>query len=178
VDPWDNQLARRGHVERAIVHQVKLDLPDEIRNSTIALIQLRLADSIDLATQAKQAHWNVKGPNFSSLHNLFDRVAAEAGGYGDLIAERIVALGGTAEGTARIVSERSTLPRYPINITDCSAHIEALSNTLAAFSASVRGAIDVSVKIGDLGTAHIFAEISRGADKYLWLVQAHAGGRA
>ena len=160
------------------MHLVKLDLSDETRNSTIALIQPRLADAIDLATQAKQAHWNVKGPSFTALYDLFDRVAQEARGYSDLIAERIVALGGTAEGTARIVSERSTLPRYPLNISNGNAHIEALSNTLAAFCASARAAIDVSVKIGDLGTADIFAEISRSADKYLWLVQAHAGGRS
>jgi starvation-inducible DNA-binding protein len=164
--------------ERCVVHQVKLDLPDETRNSVIALMQPRLAEAIDLATQAKQAHWNVKGPNFIALYDLFDRVAREAGGYGDLIAERIAALGGAAEGTARIVSERSTLPRYPLNITKGSAHVEALSNTLVAFCASVRAAIDVSVKIGDLGTADIFVEISRSADRYLWLVQAHTGDRA
>lgn len=156
------------------MHQVKLDLPDETRNSVIALMQPRLAEAIDLATQAKQAHWNVKGPNFIALYDLFDRVAREAGGYGDLIAERIAALGGTAQ----IVSERSTLPRYPLNITKGSAHVEAFSNTLAAFCASVRAAIDVSVKIGDLGTADIFVEISRSADRYLWLVQAHTGDRA
>jgi starvation-inducible DNA-binding protein len=156
------------------VYRTKVDPSENVRNSAIGLLQPRLADAVDLATQAKQAHWNVKGPGFIALHELFDKVAGEAGEYGDLIAERIAALGGIAEGTARVAAERSKLPKYPLNISDGPAHIEALSNALAAFGESVRSAIDAAAEIGDQGTADVFTEVSRGVDKHLWLVQAHA----
>lgn len=135
------------------------------------------ADAVDLATQAKQAHWNVKGPNFISLHELFDKVADEADEYSDLIAERIVALGGTAEGTAVVAAERSTLAKYPLDIADSAAHVEALSSALATFGKSVRAGIDAAAPAGDQDTADLFTEVSRSVDKYLWFVEAHAERR-
>lgn len=149
------------------------DLPASVRAEIVALCNARLADAIDLQTQTKQAHWNVKGPSFIALHKLFDEVNENVEDYVDLIAERAAQLGGYVEGTARTVAGRSALPEYPFHITEGFAHVEALSTALAAFGASVRKAIETADGAGDAGTADIFTEVSRGVDKYLWFVEAH-----
>jgi starvation-inducible DNA-binding protein len=152
----------------------KNDLAEATRIKVIELLNARLADSIDLQTQTKQAHWNVKGPNFIALHELFDKINADVEDYVDLIAERAVQLGGVAHGTARIVAKRSSLSEYPENASDGHSHVEALSTALATFGKSARKAIDQSDDLGDLVTADMFTEIARGVDKWLWFVEAHA----
>jgi len=156
------------------MHKTRNDLPEKVRIQVAALLQERLADCIDLQTQTKQAHWNVKGPSFIALHELFDKVYDNVQEYADLLAERIVQLGGVAEGTARAIVKRSRLPEYPAAIASGKEHVEALSRALAFFGESVRKAIDQTGEIGDQGTADIFTEISRGIDKDLWFVEAHA----
>ena len=156
------------------MHKTRNDLPDNIRKAAIDLLQARLADAVDLVTQAKQAHWNVKGPSFVSLHDLFEKVAKDGREHADLMAERITALGGVAEGTAAVAAERSTLPRYPLDIADGPAHVEALSTALATFGKAARAAIDGTSEMGDQVTADLFTEVARGTDKDLWLVEAHA----
>ena len=156
------------------MYKSRIDLPDNVRKAAIELLQPRLADAVDLATQAKQAHWNVKGPSFIALHELFDKIADDAGEYTDLIAERITTLGGIAEGTAAVAAERSTLPRYPLAIFEGTEHVEALATALATFGKSVRSNIDQAAEIGDQDTADLFTEVSRGIDKNLWFVEAHA----
>ena len=153
--------------------KTKNDLPEAARIKVIELLNARLADCKDLQTQTKQAHWNVKGPNFIGLHELFDKINEEIDEYVDEIAERAVQLGGVAEGTARVVAKRSTLPEYPLNIADGRAHVDALSSALAAFGKVARKAIDESNDLGDLDTADLFTEVSRGIDKWLWFVEAH-----
>jgi starvation-inducible DNA-binding protein len=153
--------------------KTKNDLPETVRVKVIELLNARLADCKDLQTQTKQAHWNVKGPNFIGLHELFDKINEEIDEYVDEIAERAVQLGGVAEGTARVVAKRSTLPEYPLNIADGRAHVDALSSALAAFGKVARKAIDESNDLGDLDTADLFTEVSRGIDKWLWFVEAH-----
>lgn len=150
------------------------DLPDNIRQVAIGLLQTRLAEAVDLGAQAKQAHWNVKGPQFIALHELFDRIAGEVGDHTDLIAERIVTLGGVAEGTVAVAAARTALPAYPLEIADGADHIQALATALAAFGKAVRADIDRAAEVGDQNTADIFTEVSRGIDKSLWLVEAHA----
>jgi starvation-inducible DNA-binding protein len=149
------------------------DLPKPARKALVKLLNDRLAEAIDLQLQAKQAHWNVKGPNFVGLHELFDRVADAAREYVDLIAERGVALGGTAEGTVQIVSRRSKLPEYPL-AAEWAAHVDAMSATLSSFGKVARRAIDESTDLKDADTADLFTEVSRGIDKLLWMVEAHA----
>jgi starvation-inducible DNA-binding protein len=138
----------------------------------VQLLNERLADCIDLQTQSKQAHWNVKGPQFIALHELFDKVNEAVEDYVDEIAERAVQLGGVAEGTARIVARRSTLAEYPPAV-DGRSHVEALSSALAALGQSARKAIDEADKLNDRDTADLFTEVSRGIDKWLWFVEAH-----
>lgn len=153
--------------------KTKNDLPEATRAAVIELLNARLADCIDLQTQTKQAHWNIKGPNFIALHELFDKINEEVEDYVDDIAERVVQLGGVATGTARMVAARSSLPEYPANAADGSHHVEALSTALAAFGKAVRKAINDTNDLGDLDTADLLTEVSRGIDKWLWFVEAH-----
>lgn len=155
------------------MHPTKNDLSKKIRASVIDLLQERLADSIDLSLQVKQAHWNVRGPNFIALHELFDEVYETVEEAMDDIAERLIQLGGSADGTVKSVAKRTGLKDYPLKITSGKDHVEALSDALAAFGKAVRAAIDTSDKLGDKGTADLFTGVSRGIDKKLWMVEAH-----
>jgi starvation-inducible DNA-binding protein len=151
----------------------KHDLPEKARAGLIEILNQHLAEAIDLQLQGKQAHWNVKGPNFIALHQLFDKVVDHAAEAADLMAERVVQLGGVAEGTVRNVAQASELEAYPVDIATGAEHVEALSAALATFGSRVREAIDETAKLGDAGTADIFTEVSRGTDKLLWFVEAH-----
>ena len=153
--------------------KTKNDLSEGTRAKVIDLLNARLADAIDLQTQTKQAHWNVKGPNFIALHELFDKVNEDVEEYVDEIAERAVQLGGVADGTARSVAKRTSLMEYPTSAVDGRSHVEALSSVMAAFGKAARKAITDSNELGDLDTADLFTEISRGTDKWLWFVEAH-----
>jgi starvation-inducible DNA-binding protein len=157
------------------MYKTKNDIPEKARGELVELLNARLADSVDLMHQAKQAHWNVKGPSFIALHKLFDEIVDAAEDYMDLIAERVVQLGANAEGTVQIAAKRSALKEYPVNISAERDHLEKLSSALATYGKSVREAIDTADSLDDRDTADIFTEISRGADKYLWLVEAHLG---
>jgi len=155
------------------MYPTKNDLPETTRRQMIDLCNARLADAIDLQTQTKQAHWNVKGPHFIALHELFDKVNQDVEDYVDLIAERAVQLGGAVDGTVRSVAKRSTLAEYPLKTGSGRQHVDALSSALAAFGKIIRSAIDDSVRVNDQDTSDIFIEISRGVDKWLWMVEAH-----
>ena len=158
------------------LYPTKNDLPEASRIEAIALLNQRLADGIDLQTQSKQAHWNVKGPTFIALHKLFDDINAAAQEYADLVAERIVQLGGVAEGTVGVVAERSTLVDYPLGLTTGAEHVAALSDALAEFGRTIRLGIEEMNELEDAGSADILTEISRGVDKWLWFVEAHQQG--
>jgi starvation-inducible DNA-binding protein len=160
------------------LYPTKNDLPESTRIEIVGLLNRRLADCIDLQTQCKQAHWNVKGPTFIALHELFDEINEAVEEYVDLLAERAVQLGGTAEGTAGIVAQRSTLLDYPLTITTGSEHVAALSDALAAFGRTVRIAVEEMNELEDAGSADILTEIGRGVDKWLWFVEAHQQSRA
>jgi starvation-inducible DNA-binding protein len=155
------------------MHRTKNDLPESKRTPVVQLLNDRLVEALDLQLQAKQAHWNVKGPSFIALHELFDEVAEMAREAADLIAERATALGGVAEGTSQVIVQRSKLPPYPLNIKDGLAHVDALSTTLADVAKSMRSSIDRADELGDKDTADLFTELSRDVDKHLWLVEAH-----
>ena len=156
-----------------LMHVTLNDVPENIRTQVIDLLNQRLADAIDLHLQAKQAHWNVKGPQFIALHKLFDEIDAGVREYADLLAERVVQLGGTAEGSRMAVAECSELPQYPDAITGGDEHVWALSNALATFGRLMRTAIEEIADLGDAGSADLCTEISRGIDKWLWFVEAH-----
>jgi starvation-inducible DNA-binding protein len=160
------------------MHPTKNDLSEATRAAMVQLLNQRLADSINLQLQSKQAHWNVRGPHFYSLHKLFDEVVDQAIEFTDLMAERIAALGGIAEGTLPAVTPRTKLPVYPLTARDGRDHVEALSTSLAAFGKLVRAAIDEAANGGDADTADLFTEVSRETDKVLWFVEAHLHGES
>jgi len=166
----EQRIARR---EGAGMHRTKIDIPEAARANLIALLNERLSDALDLHLQAKQAHWNVRGPDFFQLHELFDKVAEDAEEHADLIAERAGQLGGVAEGTVQAVAKRSSLPPYPLNIAAGRDHVEALSNSLATFAKAIREAIGMADALDDQGTTDMLTEISRETDKNLWFVEAH-----
>ena len=151
----------------------KNDIPKAKRIKIIELHNARLADAIDLALQSKQAHWNVKGPDFIAFHQLFDSINAEALEYVDVIAERIVQLGGVAEGSRNDVAKKSSLPLYAPKTPSGIDHADAFSSALAAFGKLIRESIDKADELGDKDAADIFTSISRGIDKSTWFVEAH-----
>jgi starvation-inducible DNA-binding protein len=155
------------------LYTTKNDLPESARTEAIALLNQRLADCIDLQTQCKQAHWNVKGPTFIALHKLFDEINEDVEAYVDLLAERVVQLGGIAEGTVGIVAKRTSLIDYPLALVTGEEHVAALSDALAAFGRTVRIGIEEMNELEDADSADILTEISRGVDKWLWFVEAH-----
>lgn len=155
------------------LHNTKIDIKKGTREKLIGILNQRLADAADLKSQAKQAHWNVKGPNFIALHELFDQVSTEMDTHVDDIAERITTLGGTAMGTVRLAAQNSSLSEYPHEISDGTAHVDALSSALADFGKKVRADIDTTDEMGDKDTADILTGVSKGVDKLLWFVEAH-----
>lgn len=155
------------------MYKTKNDLPEPTRAALIELCNARLADAIDLQTQCKQAHWNVKGPDFIALHELFDKVNQDVEQYIDDVAERAVQLGGIADGNLRSVAKRSTLAEYGAKGGNGRAHVEALSTALATFGKQARAAIEQSDELGDADSTDLFTEISRGTDKWLWFIEAH-----
>jgi starvation-inducible DNA-binding protein len=159
------------------MYKTQIDLDPALRSDVFRLLQPLLADAVDLHSQVKQAHWNVKGLSFISLHELFDSIAEEIEEHSDTLAERITALGGRADGTARFAASGSRLDEYPLDIAEGAAHLSAVAERLAAFGAAARKAIDSAEQLGDAGTADLFTEISRSVDKQLWFVEAHLQSR-
>lgn len=155
------------------LHNTKIDISKETRGKVIGILNQRLADAADLKSQAKQAHWNVKGPNFIALHELFDQVSAEVDTHVDDIAERITTLGGVAMGTVRLAAKNSSLSEYPHEISDGTAHVDALSTALADFGKKVRADIDATDDLDDKDTSDLLTSVSRSIDKLLWFVEAH-----
>jgi starvation-inducible DNA-binding protein len=162
----------------ARLYPTKNDLPESARSEAVGLLNQRLADCIDLQTQCKQAHWNVKGPTFIALHKLFDEINEEVEEYVDLLAERVVQLGGIAEGTVGVVAKRSTLVDYPLALSAASEHVAALSDALSMFGRTARLGIEEMNELEDADSADVLTEISRGVDKWLWFVEAHQQGEA
>jgi starvation-inducible DNA-binding protein len=146
-------------------------LPEEQQARLIEILNRRLADAIDLQLQSRQAYWNVKGPHFMALRELFDKVVGGVEEDANLIAERIVQLGGKAEGTAHAVVGRSSLDGSRLATTDGNSHIDALSTTLTDFGRHTRYASVQASELKDADTADLFTEIARGIDKWLWFVE-------
>lgn len=149
------------------------DLKSNAKQVSITILNARLADAIDLALLTKQAHWNIKGPQFIALHEMIDQFRTELDGHVDIMAERIVQLGGTALGTTQAVQKSSTLTPYPTDIYKSKEHLAALIERYGKAANLVRAAIDQTDEAGDRDTADIFTAYSRALDKSLWFLEAH-----
>ena len=155
------------------LYDTRIDIPQEARKELVALVNQQLADTADLHSQAKQAHWNVKGLQFQALHELFDAVAAILHGQVDALAERATALGGVALGTVRQAAANSSLVESPADAVTGVDYLQALRDRLAAYAASTRAASRRAGELGDPTSEDLFIEISHGADKYLYFLEAH-----
>lgn len=156
-----------------LVHPTRNSLSEEVRGQVVDILLLRMADATDMMLMAKQAHWNVKGPQFRALHQQFDEVHEAARAAMDLIAERAVMLGAQVHGTVRAVAQTTSLEEYPKDISLDQDHVKALADRLGAFGKLVRDAIDDTADIGDADTADMFTEISRAIDMQTWMVETH-----
>ena len=151
----------------------RINLPVNVRERVLPLLQARLSDGADLSAQLKQAHWNVKGREFFQLHELFDKIHGEVENFVDLIAERIVALGGVADGRVQTTTKNSRLDPFPLDARGGDQHLEAVAAAIAKLGSSVRADADAAADAGDAATADLFTEVLREIDKQLWLVEAH-----
>ena len=154
-------------------HQTRNDLPSNTKAVAIELLNARLADTIDLALLTKQAHWNLKGPQFIAIHEMLDGFRTEIDGHADTMAERVGQLGGTALGTTQVVAKGTTLTPYPTDIYAIKDHLAALIDRYSKVANATRKATDAAAEAGDADTADIFTGASRGLDKALWFLEAH-----
>ena len=155
------------------MYATKIDIPESTRFELIELLNQSLATTLDVWTQVKQAHWNVKGKDFYQLHELFDEIAGDLPEQIDTLAERVTTLGGTALGTARMAAAGSIVPEYPVEAINGEEHLVALSERYAAFCKHLREAGEKAEELGDMDTNDIYIEISRKADMRLWFLEAH-----
>jgi starvation-inducible DNA-binding protein len=163
--------AAKSNGQRMFDTSVNLD--EKTREEVIAILNARLADTLDLQTQTKFAHWNVKGNDFYQLHLLFDEVAEHLEDAVDLIAERATALGGRANGTVRQAAANSSIDEYELDTVKGMDHVRALSDRLGALANAYREDIDRTDELGDKGTADVFTELVRQADKDLYFLESH-----
>src|SRR5580658_4543173 len=154
-------------------YKTQNDLSANAKSVSIGILNARLADSIDLALLTKQAHWNIKGPQFIALHEMIDGFRTELDDHVDTMAERVVQLGGTALGTTQVVATATTLAPYPTDIHKIKDHLGALIDRYGKVANSVRKAIDDTDNAGDVDTSDLFTAYSRALDKQLWFLEAH-----
>lgn len=153
-----------------------VSLPEETRTTLVELCNGALASTIDLHSQVKQAHWNIKGAQFFARHELFDALAGKLLGWADTLAERAAVLGGYATGTIRLGAERSSLPEYDLNAVDGTAHIRALVERYAVYTERTRAAVAVCAKMDDPASEDMFIEVLRGAEFDMWFLESHLEG--
>lgn len=158
------------------MHETFSDINKSTRTKMVDLLNQQLVDTLDLHSQLKQAHWNVKGMNFIAVHELFDAVADAVLGFSDMIAERVTALGADAQGTSRTVASYSTLPELPSDLEGSVAFLTEVAKRIGKYTESSRKAIDTADEAGDMVTADLFTEVTREMDKQLYFVESHIQG--
>ena len=150
-----------------------VQLKSNSKAAVIDILNARLADAIDLALIVKQAHWNLKGPQFIGVHEMLDPIRAAIDVHVDVIAERVAQLDGIALGTSQIVAKSTTLEAYPTDIRKVPDHLKALAERFAALANQVREDIDATDEAGDANAADILTAFSRELDKDLWFIKSH-----
>jgi starvation-inducible DNA-binding protein len=163
---------------RMRTHPTANDLGPNAKKIAIELLNTRVAEGIDVALMTKQAHWNLKGPQFIAVHEMLDNFRGQIDAHVDTMAERVVQLGGTALGTVQTVSKASSLPPYPTDIYAIRDHLTALIERYGAVANALRRSIDEAAQAGDANTADIFTAASRDLDKALWFLEAHVQGES
>ena len=164
-------MITNGHTQA--LHPSRIDLPPEIRQYVVQLLNQTLACTVDLRSQVRQACWNVKGKDFSLLHPLFATIVIELAAYTDLVAERVVVLGGVVTGTVRTAAMQSKLPEYPDALVEGNAHVLALAERFAYYATTLREGIALAADVEDAGSAALYTDLSRKVDKQIWVLEAH-----
>lgn len=155
------------------MHTTKIDIPEKNRIELVKLLNVSLASATDLYIQLKQAHWNIKGPEFIALHKLFDELAHGVEEQVDIIAERATSLGGTALGTLQSAAKSTVLRTYPLDIFSARDHLENLTHNFALLCALSRRNIKDAEKLDDIATGDMYIALTRFCDKSLWFLEAH-----
>lgn len=150
-----------------------VSLPEGAKTVLVDTLNTALATTTDLYSQVKQAHWNIKGPQFFARHELFDKLAARLRDSGDLIAERAATLGGYARGTVRLSSEDSRLPEYDLRAVDGKQHIKALVDRYSDYTGFMRAAIEEAAEHKDPATEDLYTEILRATELDMWFLDSH-----
>ena len=147
-------------------------LPEDTRRQISDTLNARLADGLDLHSQIKVAHWNIKGPQFPALHPLFETFAVDLANFNDAVAERAVTLGGRAYGTTRHVAAKSKLADYPQDTARDSEHVKLLADRFDSYLGGVRESRTLAEKLGDTDTADLLTQIVTSFEKHAWFLQA------
>jgi starvation-inducible DNA-binding protein len=155
------------------LRKTRNDLPSNLKNAVVGMLNARLADAIDLALATKQAHWNLRGPQFIAVHEMLDGFRAELDAHVDAMAERIVQLGGVAAGTTQAVAGSTALEAYPQDIVKIEDHLTALADRYGKTANSARAGIGTADEADDADSADILTAYSRALDKSLWFIEAH-----
>lgn len=150
-----------------------VSLPEEVKTQLVDTLNTMLATTSDLRSQVKQAHWNIKGPQFVARHELFDNLAAKLLDYADVIAERAATLGGYATGTVRQSAEHSKLPEYDVRAVDGKHHIKTLVDRYSEYTRLIRDAVNEAEKVDDPATEDVYTEILRGTELDMWFLESH-----
>lgn len=167
-DQKDTRVTKDGRMVRT-----SHDLPQDKRFEMVKLLNQQLADTFDLFTQTKQAHWNVKGMQFYQLHELYDHLAEGLLAHVDSIAERATALGGAATGTARMAASATRLEEFPAEPVGSLDSVRLLVKRYAAAAQSTREGIDQAEQAEDMVTSDLLTQVTHDLDKYLWFLEAH-----
>jgi starvation-inducible DNA-binding protein len=149
------------------------DLPSNSKTAVVAMLNARLADAIDLSLATKQAHWNLRGPQFIAVHEMLDGFRTELDAHVDTMAERVVQLGGVAMGSTQAVAHATDLDPYPLDLVAVEDHLGALADRYGRAANSVRAGIETAEGAGDADSADILTNYSRALDKSLWFIEAH-----
>jgi starvation-inducible DNA-binding protein len=151
----------------------RVGLAEEVKSQVVQILQSRLADALDVYSQAKFAHWNVKGDNFYQLHLVFDQVAKSIRKQVDPIAERITQLGGVANGTVRQSASQSRIPEYPVDTVAGMDHVRSLADAVGYYSHELREASKSIEEAGDGPTADFLNQLIVDADEQLYFLESH-----
>lgn len=154
-------------------YKTSVSLDVTVRAEVVGILNQSLADSLDLYSQVKQAHWNVKGMDFIALHKLFDEIAAIVEASVDTLAERVRALGADAQGTVRMSAAHSSLPEFPSDLSTGEDFVKAVAERVAACANSSRAGASKTMELGDEATGDVYIEITRDLDKMLYFLEAH-----